>query len=904
MKSPSSNNLNSIIIKDETDKKEIHSEQQTHNTNNNKQNHTIEVSKVSKLSKTIENDETIKNFILSLKNQIKELKNEVVNKELTYINEIKQVKTKNSLQIKGREKEIKEIFEEMNQEREGFAYENKKLKEENQELSLRNKQLEEEIVGLNMKKEGQFLNDFHEKSVLYEGQLRSLEEKYSTIIKNISNDTISDEVSSMTTNKRISYENKIKLLYEELHLKDKKILNIEYNSQVLYKEILLLNEAISNDKSQLLTKINKENGLSFEEQNTITKLEAEINKIKSKYENRLKEIIENYENLIESCQLDVVKLTESMRSEKNEKERLVNENNHIKNECEVYKNKSEEMRIKYIEYINTYDSIVTENQVLRNENQILKSNLNSLNLNISRFINSKMDELEIRKDIERKYEEKISLLERSLVKYEKENSVLKQEIESKYEKYDKSIREYEDIKRSLSEVTIEMNEYMNKFNKIHKEMKENEENLGKEKKKYCDLENKYIEIKNFSNNLLQIKAEYEILCIKSKKLEEEVKNLQNDYEFLSNKYNQMKSEGSNTIMKYKSMINSYENEIKSGSFEKIVLLESILYEKKGYIKEIKEVFLNLTSVFNLSLEDKENPIENENFIIEDMIPIEKIRKLTESLIQKYTIVKNTYIIQNQKEDERNSSEIQKLKEKIEVKKKEIQRKDEEILGLRLKVKEEHIKEKYEMSGLIRNLLQITSHTNISQSPNSNTTRVYDSFEKSTIISFFETLLVRLRLKNIQHQYENLLIKSEDTSSKGTQGKDYLNTFMSSLHSKFDELVKRSISYFIYDDVMSIIEKNKSFFNFSIENLMKAMLQNKSIVKEEVVLKMSVNEFNSLIDMHVNSSFKYWDELERKIKEYYCKLTSKIEDCVEFILNESSVDHEFVSRVLFVGRRNE
>ena len=375
-------------------------------------------------------------LLSNLYKQIESLKSNILMKDHEHEQELETLKEKQKQLLIKRDSEIKLYTNSLSNQLKESKSEQYVLKNEIRLLSEANEKLKNQL------KEKILLKDNKNKETLeiiilkQELKAKQIENKYKNLFDSLITNTLS--------NNGDEYNNKIKVLYEELFYKDKQILNLEQENLVLKENLSNNEDKLVYEKENILNKINDlENNQqnNFPEQLKLMAIENELSLYKQNFEEKLEELSNDYEKLIKEIKLENDEITSTNTSLKNNNFALENEKNNLIKENSILKDKIDSLNTKYLEYFNTFDDISLINKQLSSENSILKNNLSNLNLNIGRFVNSKMDELDIRKDIEKKYQEKIDQLNSFIFRLENENKELKIENRTKAEDYDKSIKE-------------------------------------------------------------------------------------------------------------------------------------------------------------------------------------------------------------------------------------------------------------------------------------------------------------------------------------------------------------------------------------------------------------------------------------------------------------------------------
>ena len=368
--------------------------------------------------------------------------------------------------------------------------------------------------------------------------------------------------------------------------------------------------------------------------------------------------------------LEICTLTtqyETLESEnKGLKDEISTLNEKIKN-LEEYIDKIEENDIIENTHINEID--ILSNTELQEENDIniLRHKIIELQKEIIRLNDNTKEDLILNENMQTEYESQIEILKNDIIALENENDQIRADMKNIKEKCQLDLKncfeemstlrtEKEESEKKFIEKLEELNGIIKKYqNKIFEQ-----ENLYKE---LCDLSSKKLKetIDKFTNDIKNIKnnqEKYNNFDNSSMEMSLEIHNLKDENIELKNNYEKIKTDFNDIQKKYNEQMSKQSSLIK---------LEK-QYSNK--IKELEEENENLRAdILNSSIGDKngdvgENIEKKDNLIKENL----NIKKENEKL-QKYIIsseFRNAFAMKT-------SFENKKLKEEINMYKKEIEK---------------------------------------------------------------------------------------------------------------------------------------------------------------------------------------------------------------------------------------
>ena len=333
----------------------------------------------------------------------------------------------------------------------------------------------------------------------------------------------------------------------------------------------------------------------------------DLQKIKNEYEYNLKELEQQYQQVINNKEQENNKKMEEIDKELIEKEEEIERLNEEVNKLKEYNNnlieKNEDLSNEINDLKNIYNDMLIEKDELNNK-IILLTNLNKENnyvidtktknllsyhnintniinnKNINLILNKLIGDIGKLTEENNKYRDKINRLNNYL-----------NEVKDNYEQKLKMV-EFENNK-TINEIKnyeekIKMIEFEN--NKILTQYKNNEEKINQlvlENNQFRNMQNNYIEqINNKEEEKNDLKYSINNYNIKTKKLQDEKNALEKNILSLKNTINELDN-------KNKDIENKYESKIKS-------LEEKLLYENRKSTTENNNRMININAYLNES----------------------------------------------------------------------------------------------------------------------------------------------------------------------------------------------------------------------------------------------------------------------------------------------------------------
>lgn len=167
-------------------------------------------------------------------------------------------------------------------------------------------------------------------------------------------------------------------------------------------------------------------------------------------------------------------------------------------------------------------------------------------------------------------------------------------------------------------------------------------------------------------------------------------------------------------------------------------------------------------------------------------------------------------------------------------------------------------------------------------------------DKSPIYALYECIIIHIRKLNVDRGFLNFLQSVEKADS--TVEIQKLQEIMKDAEKGYNELLLRSKSYVLVDEIRRIVDSTHHFSTESVEILLKNLFAFKTQAQDEVIIRLPIVEFNKLIDHVASRADKYWEDIDRLMqttKENF----SKVDSCFDILIKETSVDVKNVTELI-------
>lgn len=172
--------------------------------------------------------------------------------------------------------------------------------------------------------------------------------------------------------------------------------------------------------------------------------------------------------------------------------------------------------------------------------------------------------------------------------------------------------------------------------------------------------------------------------------------------------------------------------------------------------------------------------------------------------------------------------------------------------------------------------------------------------KSSAHALFESLLVLVKSLKISHICEmNLKDIKGSEELKKTKTKEFqseIEKLKKSYESEFSICIERSKRFITIEEIESILEEYKVFTQGILDYLLNTLMSYKMDMQDEVAFKMSINNFNSMLEKIAENMEVHSRKLDDTIESF--KLGSEnVTHALELLNNQSTVNVEFITSCL-------
>lgn len=507
--------------------------------------------------KTLSLDQVNNNIIIPLNKNLETLKSAMLKQEKDFNYEISQIKEKNQMLMDQRDIEIKSFSE-------NLINSNSELLKENNYLKQQNKSLKDKASEIEMRLNSYLKNngyaDINLESRIKvirdkaEVKIKELENTFESLIKNMNFQTFTTNLNynnALNIEEQIFiYENKIKLVYEEMFLKDKQIINLEQKLSCLNEELSYTKNKLIIEKEVMLKQMEEIEKIDNDEY--VKEIFNQTTNIKEAFEIRISTIESYYKNLVKILKEDNFQISNELNMIKVSNNNYSIDISNLSKENISLKMKLDDHMSKFNDIINNYDHIVLENKYLVKENEDYKEKVDLLTTKIGGYINSNISEQEIRKDVEEKYKDLIKTLSINLEAYSGEVKRLKDLLDKT-----KLKNERNDSYSKIMTISKELDDYKEEIKALKEKNNEMESFLVSEKRKVYEQESKIISLISTISELEKLK-EYKNEALNLRLVKDK---LENDIDILKTNLNQLDSKYQTLNIDYNKETNRLKNQI-------------------------------------------------------------------------------------------------------------------------------------------------------------------------------------------------------------------------------------------------------------------------------------------------------------------------------------------------------
>jgi chromosome segregation ATPase len=931
------------------------------------------------------------NEIDSLKKEIESLKKQLVNKEDEF--NLKQVKSNeiiNSLEMQLIEKndqiemitlnknnEIQQLNNKINelndmilfsdQVIEGLNCEKSTLLNEKQEQIPRNQdyeiklndiikekdQLNNEIVELKnrinslMQEKDSIFNEFHESKTNFQTETASKLEEIQNLKNELDNENNQEEIKIISEyyQKNLEkviqqHESKLNVITEEKDMVSKELLELIEQVTSISKEKDCYLTEIQSLKSELINKETNLNYLQEEKTNLCDQIQDLINQNKqlnNEFEQNLYEIKQKYEyeqtnnaNLIESYEIKLKELTDSIKTNKKSKQRFsepvyfqqqqhqleINQSEStlsLTNISNIYLENSE-LTVNKIDQATSMDCIASLDE--QDSTHELLKRVNDLMAQVAILENEKESRsLTSNDDVIIHLREEVLILKQAMDKLRCETNL----IVSEYEKSQLVVSQVKDFFTNdfnlirLSNEQLKQNITLD-YEQI-KSLKEESNNcLEKINFKYAELETKYFEecersncLKNLANDyeakLNNLNLENQHISDRFEQLQSQIAAITQEKLHLSNQFEMYKNQAKNVIQSLKDELsnNNVKNETTEAqklSLEQYeVKLQNLLEEKTKVDSQI----LELQDKLNETIQEKENIFAQFEKLKTELSSKEsenvELLNLTENQrqnLQEY----ETKLLNLTEENEKLNMNINELQSNLNQHLEEKERIFNEYESFKnqtqnLKNNSEILEFQDKLTEIIQEKDQIFAQYEHTKSELNNR-----EIEKNELFNLAESLKLNMqdyetKLVNLKKEKEKIINEFESFRTETENLKN--NSQILELQDKLNETIQEKENIFAQFEKLKTELSSKESENVELLNLTENQRQNLqeyetkllNLTEENEKLNMNINELQSNLNQHLEEKERIFNEYETLKNE----LTNLSELKIEFETYKSNSQNE-------------
>jgi chromosome segregation ATPase len=503
-------------------------------------------------------------IINPLTKQLEILKYKIKSQEEEHAKDLEELQDKHETILRKRDLEIKAYVNNLlsqlsdcSKSNSSLITENKKLKDTNNDLNMKIKNRDK--AG----EDGNYESNLKLIKEQGESRMKELENNFNILIKNLSfqtfvgsnlqNNNQGENFNSNIEEQMFIYENKIKLIYEEIYLKDKQIINLEQKLQAMKEDNNFLKIKFIKEK-ELLTEKLVEIESKSDELSEVKIIEDEIFILQQKLESQLELATKNFHEVLDKLVLENEKLKSINYKLKQENINLSLDYESATKEIQFFKSKFENCNEKFHDSYANYELNIQKIQVLEKENEILKERLESFNSKVGDFVSSALSEKEIRKELETQYRELIDNLQLTIDRCNNETVFLKEQISSYNQKYEALKNESENKKYVLNDLNQELSKLRKSSTDLNAQNKELENFLVSERKKLYEYESKNMILNNEVEELRTLKKGYDELRLKNESLSNETETYRKNLSLIESKMEASRSDHILEVNKLKNQI--------------------------------------------------------------------------------------------------------------------------------------------------------------------------------------------------------------------------------------------------------------------------------------------------------------------------------------------------------------
>ena len=697
------------------------------------------------------------------------------------------------------------------------------------------------------------------------------------------------------------YENRIRLLYEELKTKEKYSLVVEQKYEMINEENKLLKRKIQEEKATLLkmvSDVQREHSSSHVE--LMNKVNTEIYQKKNLLESYITNSLSKSEELVDQ----LLKEKNTLKNEiKNNQEEIKRLNNHIvsinkeKEEIEkiIQKQKNEVREANQIkeQHLEELKKLNMDKEILTKANNDLTIRINDLMIKIVTIeTESKIIKDSVNKEIEKseiRNKAIIESLNNDLIEAEKkarDNLNKKLSQNENMNKLNSTVTELteqlDNANNTIKNLKTEISEKSFNIQLLDKNAEEMKINYDKLSEKYKLLENnlneKLADIRTNREKLVEneseiksLKNEINRLTLNRDELQSQVNENSKNNTLIANQYDTLKVSSNIEIQRLKNQI--IELEKMTEKIHKVSILESSLNEVKKDNRELRLLAGKAYKVFMEKLGVTENNHYDEKRMLEE------ITSGLDKLIDKHTeiAIRENDSINNEKE--KYEEEIRNLKKKLSA------------------------------------LMQMTNNMNSNTSSSNNSNSTFKQAEKDKPSSLYESLIIYLKNLNLKHLLEIFQLNmqreeeirtilndknSNNISSNTKKQIADLNSNYISLkklcEQAFNEYLQRSKMYIQAEEYQEKLEEYKNFTQNLLDMILNTFMNYKVEFNDAIVFKFPINDYNQMIE-NIQLHLENFNKTVNSHIEQVNKNAVVVEKAIDVLTKQTTVDFESMNNLM-------
>ena len=700
------------------------------------------------------------------------------------------------------------------------------------------------------------------------------------------------------------YDNKARMLYEDLKNKENYALVIEQKYEMLNEENKFLKLKIQEEKGSILKQIQEyqvENQASHEE--FLMKLNFEINEKKKLLEKSIKD--------------STVKCQENISCLHREKESMKNEIESLNGKCEKMKKELLRSELEKEEILLRLDT---------NKKEIF--NLENAKLKIEREIIEIVSERDTFRKTNNNLTDRLGELQSKVISLEITNKSLVEISSKEAEKIDVKYRgtidnlnlRLEDSEKKLREIDIELSEKKSLLDQYSKKIRELEQQNDSQsytiERLTLETNQKEVELKINTNDLgsLAINKEKQ-----SKQIDEmmetinqkdvEIKSLNervddNDIQIstLKKDYQRLKQVKDDLLTNYEEV--KKNNSVITAQLETTKITSTIEVQRfKNQILELEKKSQD-RSKFETDLANSElkNHIRNMKLTIARLYKIYlnssgNYREDTETILNQYEEGKMLSDMESGLEKLVTSFTI-KLESTSEKTQKQTEKYEAEILNLKKR---------------LNSFLQITN--SVAGTSNPTSTNSFKFVEKENSNSLYENIIVYLRNINLKHLLElfqlnlqreeeiNTVVIDKSFSTNLTATKSQIidlyanfNSLKKICEQAFIEFQNRAKFYIQPEEFEKTVNECRNFTQNLIDMILDTLMNYKGEVSNFIVFKMPVDDYNLLIE-NISANLEKFSAKINTQTDSYNKIHGNIEKAIDILMKNTVVEYDLVNALM-------